>query len=319
MRKVHFAYFLIIFLMLGCGKSSKKVFYVNSYHSGYPSSDQVEQAILQTLNGVYSIEVFHLNAKKLSATQIKERAKVAWQQISLFSPDILIVSDDNAVESILVPHISEMDYPVLFCGVNWSAEKYNLPKDKVTGMLEVLPVSQCLDAINHAGYNFQTITVLSENSSAEGKNKETLVPRFKKMGLEVNYIMAKDFEEWQTAFNQSQTEGNVVFMPTNGGIKNWDDSKAEEHVNQNLTVPVFSCDDFMVKYGVFGLTKVAAEQGEYVAKMAMEILEGNKAIVDIPIVENNQTECFINTPLANKIHFELNTNINCKTIRHDNP
>ena len=319
MRKVYPCCFLVLLWALGCGTSSKKIFYVNSYHPGYASSDQVEEAILKILGDAYRVEVFHLNAKKLNPDQIKENAEKAWERITSFAPDLLIVSDDNAVESLLVPHISEIDYPVLFCGVNWSAEKYALPKDKVTGMLEVLPVSQCLDAINNAGYNFQSITVLSENSSAELKNRETLLPRFQKMGLEVNYVMANDFEEWKTAFNQSQTEGNVVFMPTNGGIKNWDDSEAVAYTNQNLTVPVFSCDDFMVKYSVFGLTKVAAEQGTYVANTAMEILNGQKAIIDVPIVENSKTECYVNTILANKIHFNLNTNINCKTIRYDSP
>ena len=308
---------LMFIVLLGCAPKKQKIFYLNSYHAGYTPSDQVEAGIVESFDPErYELTIFHLNAKRLSAAELEQEAGKAWDAIAAFAPDVLISSDDNAMGSVVVPHLNEISFPVLFCGVNWSAEKYHLPADKVTGMLEVLPVERCIQLIKNSGYPCTSITVLSENSAGEEKNKETLVPLFEQQGLAVQYQMVDDFEHWKEVFRESQTEGNILFLPTNGAIAGWDHAEAMQFVSEHMKVPVFTCDDFMVAYCAFGLTKVAREQGEWVAEKAKEILDG-KQVDDISVTKNTQVDCYINDPLREQIELFINdSTINCKRYKN---
>jgi ABC-type uncharacterized transport system substrate-binding protein len=104
-------------------------------------------------------------------------------------------------------------------------------------------------------------------------------------------------------FLRANAEADVVFVPTNGAIKDWDSAEAQAFVREHTRVPVFTCDDFMMKYAVFGLTKVAREQGQWAARTALQIVKG-KSPAEIPVTENRQTIAYINTTLADKIGFK---------------
>jgi hypothetical protein len=52
---------------------------------------------------------------------------------------------------------------------------------------------------------------------------------------------------------------------------------------------VVTCDDFMMSYAVLGLTKITEEQGEWVAKEAMEVYNG-KSISQVALTQNNKSE-----------------------------
>ena len=56
-------------------------------------------------------------------------------------------------------------------------------------------------------------------------------------------------------------------------------------------------------YAVFGLTKVAKEQGIWVALTAKKILAGSK-VANFPVSRNKESTYWINSTLAEKIGFE---------------
>ncbi|GAA4399110.1 hypothetical protein GCM10023187_10490 [Nibrella viscosa] len=62
-------------------------------------------------------------------------------------PDLVLASDDDAVREVVVPYLKHTATPVVFCGVNWSAEGYGLPVANVTGMLEVVPIRETLETM----------------------------------------------------------------------------------------------------------------------------------------------------------------------------
>ena len=55
---------------------------------------------------------------------------------------------------------------------------------------------------------------------------------------------------------------------------------------------------------VFGLTKIAKEQGEWAAETAIQILNGTDPAI-IPYTRNRQTHSYLNRDLANRMGFEL--------------
>lgn len=299
-------------------KSQKRIFYVNSYHAGYGSSDDVMKGITETLaNKNVELKTFFLDAKrKTSAYETSESVKKVLLEIENFQPNVLIVSDDNAVKDLLVPHFNNTKLPVVFCGVNWSANQYNLGNN-VTGMLEVLPLRELLSEVISNYPETKKMVVLSENSLSEQNNKTLLDTLYRNLGLEPEYLLADNFEMWKQYFLDANKASNLIYLPTNGAIKNWDEEEAKKLVEENLEIPSVTCDDFMMPYVVFGLTKVAIEQGEWAARTALEILNGMKPS-EIPYTRNNQTKAYINTKLAEKIDFRLSDKLKKEVQNYKN-
>lgn len=295
-----------LLLFSACQKTSKRVFYVNSYHQGYPPSDEVYAAIRQVFDSVPDVrlESFFLDSKRNpSPENISEKVTLALEQIQKFKPDLIIASDDDAVKYLVVPHLKGKEIPVVFCGVNWSAEHYGLPASNVTGMLEVLPLKENLQQIKLFNPEARKMLILSENSTSEQNNRVLLDTLFRSSGFEPEYTLVNEFDEWKIAFVAANQNFDLIYLPTNGSIKNWDKEEAVETVSQNIKVPVITCDDFMMPYCVFGMTKVAAEQGDWAAKTALKILAG-KPIGEIPLTKNRKSRVFLNQELAAKIGFK---------------
>jgi len=286
-------------------KESPRIFYVNSYHIGYGSSDDVMKGINETLAGKnVELRTFFLDAKRQTSDSAMIRSvNHALIEIDQFNPDVLIVSDDNAVRELVVPHFNNTPMPVVFCGVNWSATQYHLGEN-VTGMLEVLPLREMLTEVISNYPETKKLVVLSENSLSEQNNRTLLDTLYRNLGLEVTYYFAEDFAGWKSYFEMANSSADLVYMPTNGAIKNWNEEEAKAFVFENLKIPVVTCDDFMMPYAVFGLTKVAKEQGEWAAKTALQILEGKKPD-QIQQTSNRQTAGWLNISLARKINFRI--------------
>ncbi|MCF8363746.1 MAG: hypothetical protein K9G70_14100 [Prolixibacteraceae bacterium] len=248
-------YILIFFagiLAFSCtnSKSPKKIFYINSYHPGYGSSDDVMQGITETFaDKNVELKTFFMDAKRKSTEEEMQHAtQNALKEIEDFQPDLLIASDDNAMKYIIQPYFNNKKIPVVFCGVNWSAAQYNLGEN-VTGMLEVLPLRECISEILANYPETKKLVVLSENSLSEQNNKVLLDSLYRNLGLEITYSLADDFETWKTMFAEANENADLIYMPTNGTIKNWNVEEAKMIV-ESLKIPSITCDDFMMPFVV---------------------------------------------------------------------
>lgn len=95
---------------------------------------------------------------------------------------------------------------------------------------------------------------------------------------------------------------DLIYIVTHGAIKNWDHEAAIDFVKSKIKVPVFICEDFMMPYAVFGMTKVASEHGIWAAKISNKILKGEKPIV-FPVTHNQLFKGWLNLDLAQKNGF----------------
>ncbi len=281
----------------------QKVYYINSYHQGYSSSDDIMEGIMDVLSGKADYQVFFMDTKRKNDTSfIKSQVSQILHEIDKYDPDIIIASDDNAVKYVIEPYFKYHDIPVVFCGVNWSATQYGLPTNSVTGMLEILPIKETVNIVQESYPTFKTLTVLSENTISEQKNMEIIQTLFEELDIEISYVLADDFETWKSAFALANEASDIIFLPTNGAIKNWKDSEAREFIANNIRKPVITCDDFMMPYTVFGLTKVAKEQGEWAAETSLKILNGAEPNI-FPVTTNSTFRYWLNQSLAKKIGY----------------
>ncbi len=305
MKRPLIMFALLVMLTGGtCAKKQGKIFYINSYHRGYGSSDGIMAGIESTLIGKNVImETFYMDTKRYpEEDSIRIKTTQALNGIKRFRPDVILVSDDDAVKYVITPYFRNGPVPTVFCGVNWSCKQYGLPTPYVTGMLEVLPVEKSIMALKTYYPQIRKLMVISENTNSERSNKFHLDPRYRALDLEPSYRLVNTFDAWKEAFIEANRTADFIFLPTNGGIMGWVDEEAAAFVHKHIRVPVFSCDDFMMQYAVLGFTKVAGEQGEWAVKTAMEILSGRDP-KDIPVVENKLAEGYFNPGLAEKIGF----------------
>lgn len=295
---------LMIFTLFSCSKSRKAdVLYINSYKPGYPLSDEIMEAIKKEFSDKKaSLSIFFLDSKtNPTDDSIKAKALEAFSLAKQIKPDLIILSDDNAVKYFGTVYKDSLPVPFVFCGVNWDHRVYNLPSDQFTGMLEVLPVREIISILKLNQPNAKELGILSENTNSERKNQVYLNTL---TGMENVYRLADNFTEWKQMFIDLSSTCDFIFLPTNGAVKYWNDEEAVKFIREHIKVPVFTCDNFMMKYCVFGMTKVTSEQGEWAAKTAWLILDGKK-VSEIQVVKNQQFETWINNDMAQIIEFQL--------------
>jgi ABC-type uncharacterized transport system substrate-binding protein len=249
------------------------------------------------------LSVFFMDTKRKSTPEdIDAAADEALKKIESFNPDLIIASDDDGVKHVIAPHFKNKAIPVVFCGINWSAKSYGLPVSNITGMLEVLPLEKNLKTMKEYFPKATRLAVLSENSLSERKNTEILDTLYKNQGFAVSYHLVNTFDDWKLAFKKANEQADLIYLPTNGAIKGWKIDEAKLFVARNIKKPVVTCDDFMMPYCVYGLTKVAKEQGLWAAQTALEILNG-KDPASIPLAKNTQSKSLVNLSLAGKVGF----------------
>lgn len=308
---------LLLLLVSSCGieNTRKKVFFINSYHSGYGSSDDVMQGFFNKMpSDSFEIETFFMDTKRNNDELfMQKKVKNALDSIEMFSPDIIVASDDNAIKYIIEPHFNNREMPIVFCGVNWSAEQYNLQSNHITGMLEVLPLKELLEMVKINYPDAIKLLVLTENTTSARNNKILLDTLFQTSGFTTSYELVDDFETWKDKFLSGNQMYDLIYIPTNGAIKGWNKDEAIQFVKKHIEQPVITCDDFMMPYAVFGLTKIASEQGEWAAQVVKEILYQDKSIDDFPISRNKESKAWVNTSLAEIIGFNAD-NLNIEKI-----
>ena len=282
----------------------KRVFHLDSYSKGYGISDDTAAGLRSVLRDKpVQVSTFYMDTKRHPGdAEVKDAVARARAAIEAFQPHVIVASDDAAVKYVVAPYYKDGPTPVVFCGVNWSAEPYGLPTAHVTGMVEVVPVLEAIDLARKYFPNLRRLGVLSEDSLSERNNKALLEPKYRAMGFEVTYVMAADFATWKREFLRLQGIVDVLYLPTQGAVKDWNDAEAAAFVRTHTRKPAVTTDDFMMSYALLGLTKTQVEQGEWAARTALEILDGRKP-ADIPVVRNRRRVAYVNTTLAATLKF----------------
>ncbi len=291
-----------VLLIVNPANAAKRVLYIDSYHEGFAWSDGITEAIQKTLQGHdVNLKIYRMDTKRNPDEKYKIRAaQIAKSVIENYNPDIVIASDDNASKYLIMPYYKNDSLPFLFCGVNYSADAYGFPYKNVTGMIEVAPVIKLIYSLKHftrivtVGYLAQdTLTERKDGAYAKRDVREEFVERY-----------VKTFEEWKREFLKLQDEVDVLIVGNNGGIKGWNEREAQRFAEANTRIPTGCLLDWLTPYSFLGATRLASEQGQYVASTALKILDG-MSIEDIPIVRNTQADIIINMRIAKKLGLKI--------------
>ena len=297
---------LSVFFLKSCkpGDEKQKVMYINSYHSSFPPSQQITEGVFESLSpDSFEITIHFMDTKRNSSEAfIKKRVSELLDSIHSERPDILILSDDNALKYLLLPNIHTIEIPVVFCGINWTADQYKLPTQGVTGILEVLPLEELVQTLKPYYPEMKKLLVLNENTTTSRKTKPVLDTVLNDQGILVSQELVDDFESWKSVFVRANQNYDIIYLQTRGAIKNWNHDEALNIITEYIKIPLVTCEEFMMPYAVLGLTQISKEQGFLAGEAAKRILRGTNPS-DIPITKNQLSKIWINTDLAEKIGF----------------
>jgi len=301
-------------LSLGTSQAAKKkVLFIDSYHAGYAWSDGEVQGAKSVIGDKYEFKVIHMDTKRNSSAEAKKKAgDEAKTEIDSWKPDVVITADDNAAKLVIVPFYKDSDVPFVFCGINWDASAYGFPSKNVTGVLEVSVIKPLLASMQKFAKGSR-VGFLGKDNETDRKEADNI----EKLGIQLSVTkFVNTFEEWKTEYTKLQDEADMLIVINNAGISGWDDTEAIKFTREITKIPSGSSHDFIAPFVLINYAKLAEEQGELAAGIAINILEG-KSIKDFPIVSNKKGQMYVNLAIAKKlgIQFPLEMLKSAKVIK----
>ncbi|HPH95784.1 MAG TPA: ABC transporter substrate binding protein [Anaerolineaceae bacterium] len=278
----------------------KKIAWVDSYAPDYDWSQELEAGLASVLNptGV-EWQIFRLDMKRNPSEEyaVKKAAETA-EKINAYAPDVIIATDDNAQQWLIVPYFATGTVPVVFASVNWDDSEYHFEPEHVTGMVEVHLVPQLMGQLDVLSQGSR-VGIVAVDDITEQKNIEYYNRYFDRQ-LQIFWVEEKTQAEYQRLFLQAQAQTDVVLIGSNAGIGDWDEAAARAFFIQSTEKPTGSFLQWMAPYALITLAKSGQEEGSWAAETALRILQGT-SVQEIPVTRNRTGRLWINLDIAEKL------------------
>ena len=285
-----------------------RILFVNSYHRGYPWSDGIVSGVVQTLglskqqqdmwsSDDIQLKIYYMDTKRNPEEKSKRTAAdQARALIETWQPDIVITSDDNAVKYLVVPLLKKSSLPFVFSGVNWDASEYNLPRNRVTGMIEVQPIDQIINALQP--YARGTKIGFLKGRDLSAVKEADAFEKF--LGISLKRRLVADFEEWLTGYRELQQDCDILLVGNSASVQGWDADRARQLVATATQIPTGTWDAWMREYTMVTFSTVPEEQGVWAANSARAILAGQSP-AEIAVTMNHKARIYRNMAIAKQL------------------
>lgn len=306
-RKFFIVALLMVFLAVaqiiyatGGNYQGKKILYVNSYHPGYSWSDGEQQGAEDVLSSAgVEFRVMYMDAKNNpSPESLRAMGLKVKRYIEEFKPDVVITADDDAFIYLVKAYYRDADLPVVFCGINWDISVYGAPYKNTTGMIEVGLIGQIYSHLRKFAKG-DRVGVIGFDVPAERKNVQYFNRYIKNEAIEKVFV--KDFASWKKEFLRLQKKVDMIIFTAPDGIKNWDKKEAARFIYEHVRIPISAGQMDVMPFSLLAVAKVPQEQGEYAARTALRILDGERPS-GIPIVTNKKGNLYLNLKMAGKLN-----------------
>ncbi len=290
--------FIVVLVILNANDINYKipqVLIIQSYHSGFLWTDNVNNGIKSTLKQYDSnirIRTEFLDTKRFTSPQFKENLKMMLKykyEDSTF--DVVIVADNNAFEMVkeLRDTVFE-DTPIVFCGLNYFEPSQLGDMKNVTGVREKIVSLENFELIKKIHKNVEKIIVINEMTPTGELNKINIMADIRDFKEDIDIEIVDDISVADLKEKLRNLSPNTVvlyslfFKDNEGRFLEYDESIML--VTESANVPVYVSIDFSLGYGaVGGFLTSGTLQGENAADLAIKILQGAKAdkldIIDI--------------------------------------
>jgi ABC-type uncharacterized transport system substrate-binding protein len=299
----------------GAAPPPARCLYVSSYHAGYEWNDSIEHGLESTLQNRCELRKFYMDGKRnLGEAFAKDKALEAKQLVETWKPDVIIAADDNVSKFLIMPYYKNAAIPVVFCGLNWTAEPYGYPYRNATGMVEVGPIKPLLAEVLAVVKNPRRGVFLSADEMTQTKEFAMSRELYKRRGITMTHTAVRTLADWQAGFSAAQENADFIIIGNHAGIKDWDEAPARRYVHEHARRFTVTYLEWMAPYAMLTMAKIADEQGEWSGKVAVLILNGTPPS-KIPVVANRRWNMYVNTRLLDKAGIRVSTDILQKAVK----
>ena len=265
----------------------KSVLIINSYHPGYPWSDDEINGLKQVL--LSSHPDLHLMTEYLDCKYVpdNERSQAIRQAFFLKyggSGLSLIIATDDPAFNFILRYRGELfpDAPVVFCGVNKLSPTMTLGQKNITGIVEGFAVEKTVRAMLHmhpeAGLLFlvhdYTVTGLATKTVAQ----EQLAAVSKSM--QIRYSDNLSIEELAAQIKNLPRNSLVLLLSYNrdrdGNV--FDYKESTKALTDGIPVPAYGLHELRLGSGIVGGCLLSGTlHGSAAGEIALKVLAGVSA------------------------------------------
>lgn len=296
---------LIIIFITPLQLNAASCLYVSSYHEAYEWDQRITQVLSTMLSQHCQLSYFYMDTKRNQSTEFAQaKGLEALQLIRSSKPDIVIAADDNASQYLVAPYLRDSDTPVVFCGVNTSAEPYGYPYKNATGMVEITPHQPMLLALRGIVGSARRGIFLAADVVSQRRMYSRLEEKFKHEGIQLNSRFVQSQQDWEAAW-LAFDRGDFIFVGNPAGIDPWDTQRAIQFSQQHADVFTFTAWDWLAPLAMVTITKEPEEQGEWAAQVAIRILIDGVSPDSIPVITNRRWRMIANRQLLAKSGMDI--------------
>lgn len=278
---------LLPILLFSLATKAANILIIESYD---PSMSWVQdniRGIKSVLGSKHNLDYFYLDTKRVPAEQQPAQAQMAWQYYLKGKPDLVIISDDDAI-NLLAHRIARNGTQVVYLGMNGNPRQngtYGTPH--ITGVLERPLLKRNIVEMSALIGSPQKALVLFDDSSV---SKTALKDNFGNQSnwqldkLNVDIAQTNSYSRWQEIIRTARQHGyEMIFiglyhtlLDDKGNHIDADD--AIRWAGTNSQVPLFGFWDFTIGPGkaIGGLVLSGYEHGAAAGSMAEELLAGKQ-------------------------------------------
>ncbi len=275
------------------------VLILNSYHQGFRWTDDIVAAVMATLSAGLTKVEYHIEYMDSKRCLDEKLDKMILQMLvlkyKLVLPDIIITSDDSAFDFMKRYHNQLFpNVPVVFCGVNNSADALAVDRKYFTGLVEALDIPANIALIRHLLPKVNRIVVVSDGTPTGIGTRQMVVAAARGYpGITFTYLNGEALttDEMLAKLRRLKATSAVIapdwYLDREGNT--FDNKAIYPRIAKASPVPVFGTSSANLGLGIIGgKVNSGTIQGEYAAKQALRILTGQVSIKDLPVETTSQ-------------------------------
>ncbi len=274
-------------------RAKRNILYLNSYHDGYPWSDNELEGIRSVLNETeftIDLQIEYLDSKRYSYQDTKDSLFSLYQKkFDKEAFDIIITSDNNALKFVeefretLFPGV-----PVVFCGINDIAI---VPSQchNITGIIENFNPMATFDIAKKLHPERKKVIIFDGDPSADHTIAKQIITKLRdsQYPLEIEYWGTISLEENMKRIENLPQDAFLFVLPwyqrEQGTL--YTSQEIMTAISEKSEVPIYTSWNFLLGSGTVGGKMISGYQhGREAATLTLRILRGEEA-KEIPIRE----------------------------------
>ncbi|MHC1700167.1 MAG: ABC transporter substrate binding protein [Humidesulfovibrio sp.] len=286
-------------ILLACSAAAgqaappRHVLVLHSYHQGYQWTDKIQSGLAESLARLApqaQLHVEYMDTKRQDPKKVFGLlAEFYAKKYAGFAPDVILASDDNALDFLLV-HRERLfpGAPVVFCGINdYRPDRLGGARG-YTGVSERADIAGTIDAALKLMPSMRRLVIITDATETGSYNRKNALEAAQGFlgRVEVQELAALPFGEVAATLSTLSPDTGILHM----GLFRDPDGQTMDvpeflaFTRQATGQPIFAVWDFMLGYGAVGGVVVSgAHQGRTMAELAARILGGER-VENLPVV-----------------------------------